>query len=492
MPHTIDMSVMLYNKDLYTKAGLDPEKPPTTLTEFADARPRRRQARRRHQRHLLRRQLRRLHRVHPVAVGLGRGRRRDERRGHRIDDRLARRWPTSSPLYRKLYDEGVAAPASKDEAGPTWLGALQSGKIGIAPGPSVWLGIIEEKGVKMGVAPITGINGGESTFVGGDSIGIGATSKQGRAGLGLPGLDHVGDEAQIEVIAKSKGVPTRTDLASNKYSSADPRIVTINNLMAKGKTPYAKNFNATYNDPQSPWIADVPRRAVRRRAEGPRRRQHRHHQVPATNDSLARPARRSGPGHRHGDDDDGAGRQRRPTALPSAPPRQETRQAVARRASTPRRPRSWWACSSSCRSVLVVWMSLHHWPLLGAPTLNVPENYAGLADNELLRSAVWFTLKYTVVITVLLFALAFGLALMVQHRRRGVGLLRTAFFLPVAVGFASASLLFLGLLSDEIGPVNELLAGLRRLRVLDQRQPEHARWARRWCWCCGASPGSTC
>ena len=64
----------------------------------------------------------------------------------------------------------------------------------------------------------------------------------------------LGDEAQIEVVAKGKGVPTRTDLASNKYSSADPRIVKINSLMAKGKTPYAKNFNATYNDPQSPWV----------------------------------------------------------------------------------------------------------------------------------------------------------------------------------------------------------------------------------------------
>ena len=63
------------------------------------------------------------------------------------------------------------------------------------------------------------------------------------------------DEAQVEVVAKNKGVPFRTDLAANKYSSADPRIVAINNLVAKGRTPYAKNFNATYNDPQSPWIA---------------------------------------------------------------------------------------------------------------------------------------------------------------------------------------------------------------------------------------------
>jgi multiple sugar transport system permease protein len=110
--------------------------------------------------------------------------------------------------------------------------------------------------------------------------------------------------------------------------------------------------------------------------------------------------------------------------------------------------------------VLVGWMSLHRWPLLAPPTLNVPDNFTTIGDNELVRSATWFTIKYTVIITVLLFVVSLGLALLVQHRRRGVGFLRTAFFLPMAVGFASASLLFLGLLSDEIGPVSDLLRGI--------------------------------
>jgi len=107
---------------------------------------------------------------------------------------------------------------------------------------------------------------------------------------------------------------------------------------------------------------------------------------------------------------------------------------------------------------LVVWMSLHHWPLLGPPTMNWPQNYADLTDDELLRTAVWFTLKYTVLVTVLLFALSFGLALIVQHPFRGVTLLRTAYFLPAAVGFASASVLFLGMLSDEIGPLGGIVS----------------------------------
>ncbi|MEV4622934.1 sugar ABC transporter permease [Asanoa sp. NPDC049573] len=114
--------------------------------------------------------------------------------------------------------------------------------------------------------------------------------------------------------------------------------------------------------------------------------------------------------------------------------------------------------------VLVGWMSLHRWPLLAPPTLNAPDNFTGIGDNDLVRSATWFTVKYTVIITVLLFTVSLGLALLVQHRRRGVGFLRTAFFLPMAVGFASASLLFLGLLSDEIGPVSDLL---RKVGLID-------------------------
>jgi len=256
VPHTIDMSVMLYNKDLYTRAGLDPDKPPTTLAEFAE-------------------HARAIDKLGGEVNGTYFG----GNCGGCVEFTF---WPSvwaaggqvlgedgqqasiDSPemaevfaLYRQLYEEGVAAPASKDEAGPTWLGALQKGTVGIAPGPSVWLGLIEEQtDIDMGVAPIPGLDGGESTFVGGDAIGIGATSEHADAAWQF--LEWtMSAEAQVEVIAKNKGVPTRIDLAENKYSSQDPRIVTINNLMAKGETPYARNFNASFNDPQSPWLETV-------------------------------------------------------------------------------------------------------------------------------------------------------------------------------------------------------------------------------------------
>ncbi|WP_066366434.1 carbohydrate ABC transporter permease [Herbidospora mongoliensis] len=102
--------------------------------------------------------------------------------------------------------------------------------------------------------------------------------------------------------------------------------------------------------------------------------------------------------------------------------------------------------------VLVVFMSLNKWPLLGAAKLNFPANYTKIPGDPLFLDSVLFTLKYTVIITILLSAVALGLALLVQDRRRGVGFFRAAFFLPGAVGFAAAGLVFYGMLNNDFGP----------------------------------------
>ncbi|MCG5213538.1 carbohydrate ABC transporter permease [Streptosporangium sp. KLBMP 9127] len=110
--------------------------------------------------------------------------------------------------------------------------------------------------------------------------------------------------------------------------------------------------------------------------------------------------------------------------------------------------------------VLVVWMSLNRWPLLGPAQLNAPDNYTKIADNPLFLDAVAFTLKYTAIITILLSVVALGLALLVQERRPGVAFFRTAFFLPGAVGFAAAALLFYGMLNNDFGPIDPLLQAI--------------------------------
>ncbi len=108
--------------------------------------------------------------------------------------------------------------------------------------------------------------------------------------------------------------------------------------------------------------------------------------------------------------------------------------------------------------VLVARMSLSSWPLLtGYKGLNFPKNFVAIWNNQLFGPAVVFTLEYTVLVTILLIGLGLGMALLVQEVGRWVGALRTIFLLPVAVGLASASLLFWGFYSPSIGPISPIL-----------------------------------
>ena len=109
--------------------------------------------------------------------------------------------------------------------------------------------------------------------------------------------------------------------------------------------------------------------------------------------------------------------------------------------------------------LLVLRMSGSDWPLLGGDQgLNFPDNYAEAVDNRFFLDSIVFTLKYTVLATILLIALGLGLALLVQESTRWKGLLRTSFLVPSALGLASASLLFYVLYSPIAGPFADLMA----------------------------------
>ena len=104
--------------------------------------------------------------------------------------------------------------------------------------------------------------------------------------------------------------------------------------------------------------------------------------------------------------------------------------------------------------LLVLRMSASDWPLLsGDRGWNMPDNYVKTVSNRFFVESVIFTLKYTVLATVLLIALGLALALMVQESTHWKGFLRTALLVPSALGLASASLLFYVLYSPLAGPL---------------------------------------
>ena len=109
---------------------------------------------------------------------------------------------------------------------------------------------------------------------------------------------------------------------------------------------------------------------------------------------------------------------------------------------------------------MTVWMSLHAWPLVGVHRFIGLTNYLAVWRDIRFWNALKFTALYTVVVTVAIFVVAFPLALFVERPRPLNGLYRTAYFMPVVVGFASASLLWSWLLDVDAGLFSPAAADL--------------------------------
>ena len=167
----------------------------------------------------------------------------------------------------------------------------------------------------------------------------------------------------------------------------------------------------------------------------------------------------------------------------STPPRRP------RKASAKRSLRAWAYASPTAALVLVFFvipvvlvffMSGADWPrLAGNKGVNMPDNYTDVVDHRLFWPAIWFTLKYTVIATVLLIGLGLGLAFLVQEASRWRAFLRTTFLLPTALGLASASLLFYAMYSPQVGPIAPLLdkLGLTEGVVSPLGTPTGALWS---------------
>lgn len=125
---------------------------------------------------------------------------------------------------------------------------------------------------------------------------------------------------------------------------------------------------------------------------------------------------------------------------------------------------------------LMIWMSLHKWPLLGHPRWSGLANYSAMAGDPTFLHALGFTAKYTAIVTAALLAIGFALALLVRVPRPGVGVFRTIYFMPYVIGFAAASYLWLWLLDPGVGLLDRGLqdAGLASKPVLWMATPSRA------------------
>lgn len=85
------------------------------------------------------------------------------------------------------------------------------------------------------------------------------------------------------------------------------------------------------------------------------------------------------------------------------------------------------------------------------------QNFRTMADDDLLWQSVRVTVTYVALFVPACFVVSLGLALLVRDRFPGVGLVRTAFFLPNVISLVVVGLLWQFLLVDKQGMVPQLL-----------------------------------
>ncbi|KQR11995.1 sugar ABC transporter substrate-binding protein [Cellulomonas sp. Leaf334] len=254
LPFVLDLSMLFWNKDLFAEAGLDPEKAPANMAEYAEAA----------------KAVQALNKpdTYGTATGLNCG-------GCLVFTWFPSVWAdgeevmsedgtesllnsdTAKEIYstwKDLWDSGAVLPSSEDEAGPTWTAGFTEGKVGLMFYPATLLS--STTGFDVGVSGIPGPEGGASTFVGGDGIGVSKDSENAAQAWNFLSW-MMSEDAQVEVLAKNNDVVSRADLADNEYAAKDPRLVTINEVAGQGDTPVALNFQQAFNAPSSPWLTLV-------------------------------------------------------------------------------------------------------------------------------------------------------------------------------------------------------------------------------------------
>lgn len=108
----------------------------------------------------------------------------------------------------------------------------------------------------------------------------------------------------------------------------------------------------------------------------------------------------------------------------------------------------------------LIWTSLTSASLLGGGRFVGLANYTRAFNDATFRSALFFTIKYTVFITPILMILGFLLALLTAENTRLKRFTRGVVFLPFVIGLGTSSLLWFWLFDQQVGLFNQLLIDL--------------------------------
>lgn len=252
LPYSAESSFIMYNKNLYRKAGLDPEKPPKNWAEFEE--------------HCVK-----ISQLDKDTYGfyfLGSG-------GGWLaftfnpliwasgGDTLSADGMTAQintpevkeaiALYRRLYQRGAVPESAVTDAGANMLTGFLSEKVGLMSCGAFLIGIVlnDHPEIDFGVTPIPGKNGGYATFAGGDVIVFPKGTKKLDAAKRF--LEWCYSLEGQTIMAKFGSLPVRSDVAAQALSTLDSRYLMPAEILAKGHTPYSLVYSEVFLNNNGPW-----------------------------------------------------------------------------------------------------------------------------------------------------------------------------------------------------------------------------------------------
>ncbi len=260
VPLYADVSALFYNKDLFTKAGLDPEKPPTSLAEIRE--------------------------YADKITALG-----DGVTGYYLPGNCAGcniftvgplMWASGAtieagkcgdePLVgdgvkevlqwaRDMVKAGNVPESARGETGDTFAEQFGTGKIGMMGTGNFNITLANNQMVgppdhsfKFGITDLPGVDAGSAaSFIGGDLVVVPQGSD--RVDDAVEFMKFIlSDNEQVEGYAKLLNLTTRSDMADNKYFQAEPLVQDVAKALEVGRTPYTLTFFEQINSPQGPWL----------------------------------------------------------------------------------------------------------------------------------------------------------------------------------------------------------------------------------------------
>ena len=260
VPLYADVSALFYNKDLFEKAGLDPNKPPTSLgelREYADK-----------------------------ISALG-----GDIKGYYLPGSCAGcniftvgplMWasgakietagPGDEPLVgdgvkqvlqfaRDIIKAGDVHESDRAETGNTFHLQFGSGKVGMMGTGNFNIQLVHDQNpdMKFGITMLPGVKpGSAASFIGGDLVVVPKGSK--RVDDAVDFMKFIlSDEVQVEGYAKLLNLTTRADMVDNQYFKSEPLVQDVAKALSVGRTPYTLTFFEQINSPQGPWLQMLQR-----------------------------------------------------------------------------------------------------------------------------------------------------------------------------------------------------------------------------------------